>query len=280
MKTTKFSIYLAKVNESPYVAGFAEVVELLQFSISDLGYECDVVTELPADDRQLIVLAGHLLEQDVADQIPSSAIIYQFEQLPAFFTPAYEGLLRRCKVWDYAERNLDYLESINIKHGVFVPLGFHPDLERISLAEKDTDLLFYGSMSPSRKSVIDEIERRGMGVKKLWGVYHTDRDAYLAKTKAVLNLHSFKAEIHEIARTFYCLNNKIPVVSECNATTYMYPWLRYSMVLPLYQQIPSACEKFLADPKWQEDVGLAGYSALKSKAMIDTLAPLLLETYQ
>lgn len=262
------------------MAGFAEVIELLHFSLSDLGYQCDVLTELPGDDYQLIIIAGQLLDEQTANLIPDSAIIYQFEQLPAFLTPIYEALLRRCKVWDYAERNLDHLESIGIKHGTFVPLGFHPDLERISMKEKDTNLLFYGSMSPSRKSVIDEINRRGLGVKCLWNVYHTDRDEHLARTRAVLNLHSFKAEIHEIARTFYCLNNKIPVVSECNATTYIYPWLRYSMVLPLYQQIPSACEKFLADEKWQEDVGLAGYSALKSKSMIDTLAPLLLETYR
>ena len=280
MKTTKFGIYLAKADTNPYVLGFAEIIELLQFSISDLGYQCDILAELPEDNTQLIVLAGQLLDQETADKLPDSAIIYQFEQLPAFLTPTYEGLLRRCRVWDYAERNIDHLESIGIKNVAFVPLGYHPDLERIPMAEKEYNILFYGSLSPSRESVINELNRRQLGVKHLWQIYHTERDAYVAKSKVVLNLHSFKAEIHEIARTFYLMNNKVPIVAECNSTTYIYPWLRYAMVLPQYHQIPSACEKFLADEKWQKDVGLAGYSALKSKPMIGTLAPLLLETYR
>lgn len=269
MKTT-YSIYLAGTGRNPYVAGFAEIIELLHFSLSDMGYEVEIAHELPTRGRA-IVLAGHLLTAEEAVLLPDDSIVYQFEQLPAFMSGTYERLLRRCEVWDYAERNLKYLASIGI-HGKFVPLGYHPDLERIPVADKDISILFYGAVTPPRASVLDEMKRRDLDVRCVNGIYHIERDQYVARANIILNMHQWKAQVHEVARTFYLLHNKVCVLSECNKLTYIYPWLTRAMVLSPYNDLPSKAQKLVADPAWQKDVALAGYEALKSKPMMDILA--------
>jgi hypothetical protein len=269
MKTT-YSIYLAGVDRNKFVAGFAEIVELLHFSIADLGYTVHIAQSLPTSGRP-IILAGHLLTEEEAALISDDAIIYQFEQLPAFMSATYEKLLRRCVVWDYAERNLDYLESIGIK-GTFVPLGYHPDLERIPVADKDIPILFYGALTAPRASVVEEMKRRGLDVHCVAGVYHIERDNYVARSNIVLNMHQWKAQVHEIARTFYLLTNKVCVLSECNKLTYIYPWLTQAMVLSKYNDLPSMAQRLSKDPEWQKDVALRGYEILKSKPMMDILA--------
>ena len=87
------------------------------------------------------------------------------------------------------------------------------------MKKKNIDVLFYGLLNERRKLIINNLLKKNIKVKHLFGVYGEDRDEWIAKSKLVLNLHMYESKIFEIIRVFYLLTNGIPVVSEIDNNT-------------------------------------------------------------
>ena len=98
---------------------------------------------------------------------------------------------------------------------IHVPIGYVPALTRIVAVPEDIDVLFYGAMTDRRRAILDKLRAKGFRVESLFGVYGAGRDAWIARSKIVINIHySEQAKIFEIVRISYLLANRRAVVSE------------------------------------------------------------------
>src|SRR5665213_244693 len=191
-----------------HTRAFDAVAMTLQKSITDLGFECgiDHRAEKYVKRWEGIILGAHLLQGDV-----SGCIIYNLEQITpesSLVSEHYLSLLRKNKVWDYSKRNIVELKKLGVD-AVHMPIGYHPCLERIGVAEENVDCLFYGSVNDRRKEVLDSVEAR-----VVFGVYGVALDREIASAKVVLNCHFYETQLFEIVRCSYLLANKKFILSE------------------------------------------------------------------
>jgi hypothetical protein len=89
------------------------------------------------------------------------------------------------------------------------------ELSRVGLEnDKTCDLLFYGSINERRKIILEALEKSGLKIKTIFGIYAKARDQHFSECKAILNLHFYDSQIFQQIRTFYPLINNLPVISE------------------------------------------------------------------
>ncbi len=75
-------------------------------------------------------------------------------------------------------------------------------------------MLFYGSLTDRRIVALDTLERHGLAVQTLFGAYGPERDAWIARSRLVLNLHQVASAPFEAVRVAYLLANRCAVVAE------------------------------------------------------------------
>lgn len=145
---------------------------------------------------------------------PPNTVIFNTEQIPeksVWINTEYKQCLDRHFVWDYSNANLALLHDRTQRVDFF-----HVDrLSRITLSgQREFDLVFYGSMNPRRKAILEKLVSRGLKIQTIFGLYGAERDFHLGKARAVLNLHFYDAQIFQQIRAFYALSNSLPVISE------------------------------------------------------------------
>ncbi len=133
-------------------------------------------------------------------------------------------------MWDYNQRNIDRLKSDFVVDNalLWLRIGYLPCMQRIVRAAiPDVDVLFYGKQSARRRHILDAMRLSGLEIVSLENVYGAERDAWIARSKIVLNLHYYDfSGVAEIVRLSYLLSNEKAVVSECGEDTDMDPLLR------------------------------------------------------
>src|SRR5262249_19248566 len=153
--------------------------------------------------------------------IAKDAILYNLEQIdPAspWFQPGLIELFKRYAMWDYSPKNAEALDALGVKVAHIVPIGYVPELTRITpAAEPDIDVLFFGSINPRRKAILEQMVARRLRVRAVFGVYGPARDALIARARLVLNVHFYEAKVLEMVRLSYLLANRCAVLSECSA---------------------------------------------------------------
>lgn len=205
------SIYIVTPERYQHSETFRELAEAFREGCAELGEVVPITTVLNSD--RPLVLGAHLLPE-----LPANAIIYNTEQVGSHWLEdrKYIDILKVREVWDYSAENTQRLKElgINAKH---CDVGYEPCLTRIpQLPEEklDIDVLFYGSPTPRRMAIIEEIIKAGVKVQMLFGVYGVERDYYISRSKIVLNLHAWEYSPHEIVRASYLWANKKCVVDE------------------------------------------------------------------
>ena len=108
----------------------------------------------------------------------------------------YYRLLKNFHVWDYSAANAAQL-SVTLGRPVRYARLFYVDrLSRIpDRAEKDIDVLFYGSFNSRRSAVLDGLRARGPRVEAVYHVFGADLDALIARAKVVINIHYYDTDI-------------------------------------------------------------------------------------
>ena len=149
-----------------------------------------------------IVLGAHLPGYDPQP----GDIIYNTEHpRSGWWGQEYRDLMRTHETWDYSPNG----------YGVHVPIGYVPQLTRIEKADpQDIDVLFYGSMNQRRAKVIKELRRSGLYVAAPFGIYGAARDALIARSKVVLNMHYYEPGEFESVRVSYLWANYKATVIE------------------------------------------------------------------
>jgi hypothetical protein len=245
---------------------FLEVAWLLAASISELGFECDAKLNEPDKERVNILLGGHLLTS-TGSLKGIRYIPYQLEQLSSNEGAWNDNLnlllSQATEVWDYSVENIAFLatKGISAKH---VPVGYHRVLERIpDIQPKEADVLFYGSLGGRRKPLLDKLAASGsLKVKAIFGVYGQERDAWISRSKIVLNIHYYDVKIFEAVRISYLINNRIFVLSEESAIN---PYPGVTIPMAPYDGIEDAIRMYLADDHLRDKIRQENYESFKEK---------------
>jgi hypothetical protein len=259
---------VAIVSPPGYLHGeaFREVAEALHYALLALGHD-SLLTDRLDYDRQTIVLGSNLLAHYGLEP-PDNAILYNFEQVyegSPWLTPALLAAFRRRRVWDYSQANIERLAAWDVPRLNHVPVGYVPELTRIAAVPEDIDVLFYGSRSPRRSAVLDALRARGFRVESLFGVYGAGRDAVIARSKIVLNMHLYEAEVFEIVRVSYLLANGRAVVSERGSNPAEDADLASGIAFAAYDELVDRCVELLGDDHTRRALGRRGFQAFSAR---------------
>ncbi len=254
---------------------FDEVSRLLRLSFASLGRPIPCTANVLAPDRVNILLGYHLIE-DPTPLLGTPYIIYQLEQLSdreGWFDDRLLSLLRGAQeIWDYSPENIAFLQArgLDARH---LPLHHHEGLCTIPRATEDIDVLFYGSMNPRRKAVLAQLADLRTAV--LCNVFGEERDRVIARSRIVLNIHFYEAQVMEQARVSYLLNNGRFVLSETSKNN------PYAGMLPAisYPELADACRHYLAHPAEREHAARDAHDAFRARPMVEALQKVLGPTF-
>jgi hypothetical protein len=248
---------------------FNEIAEALHHGLVGLGHDSVLTNRLDLDERRTIVLGGNLLVQ-YALEPPKNPIFYNLEQLgndlPWMTMPEFVDLFRRYPTWDYSQANIEYLAGLGLPRPTYVPVGYVPELTRVAPVPEDIDVLFYGALNGRRYAVLRELHDRGLQVKWLSYVYGASRDAWIARSKIVLNIHYWEAKIFEITRVSYLLANRRAVVSERSADPALERDLQSGIAFADYDELVDRCVELLGDERARRELADRGYQAFSARS--------------
>jgi hypothetical protein len=258
---------------------FREVAETVMHGLRALGAQAELAENQFDPGYTHIVFGSNLLDPGDFSFIPKGSVLYNLEQVDPdseWITADFLTLLKTHRMWDYSPRNVRNLEGHGIDRVALVPIGYAPELSRIAPApSEDIDVLFYGSMSPRREAVLRRISAAGLRVMAVSSLYGRQRDALIARSKLVLNLHYYATRIFETVRVSYLLANARPVVGECDEETEIDDELRAVVRAVRYNDIVDACLGLVADSAGRRALGERGLAYMRRHAEIEILRPLI-----
>jgi hypothetical protein len=241
----KYNICLIQPGNYIHTLAFSELGELIFFSLKELGIEATMGFNRVDQNFKNIIIGCHLLNPNLIDQIPKNTIILNTEQIYSDATSWNKNIFfwaERFEVWDYSEKNIQKFNEMNLKNIKILKIGFQKELIRLNHNKnKDIDILFYGSLNQRRKEILDELETHGLKIKVLFGVYGKERDAWIERSKIVLNHHFYNSHIFEIVRVFYLLTNSVAVVGEVNETTSIDAIYKNAILARRYDELVTGC---------------------------------------
>jgi len=270
-----FAVAVVSPPSNPTVGGaFREVAEALHYALLALGHDSVLTNRLDLDERRTIVFgANHLIHYGL--EVPKKPIFYNLEQLgddsPWMAMPEFIDLFRRYPTWDYSQANIEYLAALGLPRPTHVPIGYVPELTRIAPAPEDIDVLFYGAPYERRYAVLRDLHDKGLRVKWLSGVYGASRDAWIARSKIVLNIHYWEAKIFEIARVSYLLANRRAVVSERGADPTLENELASGVAFADYDELVDRCVQLVGDERARRELAERGYQAFSARDQVAIL---------
>jgi len=242
---------------------FTEVAFLLKNSITDCGFSCDIAINDMSRDRINILLGYHLIQ--FGNYLSNIKYIpYQLEQLSSQefnISDNIKSILANAyDVWDYSLENIKYLEKIGIK-AKYLPIGYSPYLEMIPKKQlRDIDVLFFGSVVDRREKILKRLKEMGLKVHSVFGIYGKERDEFISRSKAVINIHFYSSKIFEAVRISYLLNNACFVISE-ESEAYCYP--KVNLTFSSYESLAQKCCDLLKSEKKINEIANKNYLEFK-----------------
>jgi hypothetical protein len=251
---------------------FLEVALLIKSALNSLGFDCDMAVNEVNPQRINILLGYHFLTLTPALQ-QMRYIPYQLEQLGdeqgTFSEKKHQLLSHACAVWDYSEDNIAFLAARGIG-ARYLPLGYHPALERITpVAKPDIDVLFYGSLGGRRAPLVEALQAdAGLAAEMVFGSYAQERDELIGRARIVLNVHFYPTRIYESVRLSYLFNNRCFVLSEHSCLN---PYPEVELVEVEYEQLQEQCHYFKAHPQLCAERAALTYEQFKSHYPMERL---------
>lgn len=265
----KYAVILVCPENYIHSLGLLEIAETINYGLINMGIDSILTDNFITTGRKQIIIGGHLIHMIPNANIDSNAIIYNFEQIDPdslWLNDNYIKLLQSHPVWDYSQRNIELLQKFNVINSTYVPLGYVSQLNRIVIEEhQDIDILFYGSLNPRREHILNQLKNYGLNVKILFGVYGSERDQLISKSKIVLNIHFYEAKIFEIARISYLLSNGVCIISESGLSPEEDDFKKVgALLLCEYDLIVQNCLEILNNPNRLNEIRRKGLDYMKT----------------
>lgn len=258
METQSVLVSTIRPDGYHHVRAFDEVTEVVATGLSRLGFNVQRVDNSVSTDIPTIMFGGHLLGEDSLIQLPANTILYNLEQVDSqapWIASPYARSMRTHEVWDFSETNVRRLHVLEFaKKLLWAPIGYVPELSRIPQAEEDIDILFYGSLNERRMRILDALRATGLNVVYKFDCYGTERDALIARSKVLLNIHFYESGIFEWIRVLYPLANKKPVVSEESLLTSFDKGIDGVVRFAPLTELVDVCREMVAHPSSRDAV--------------------------
>jgi tetratricopeptide (TPR) repeat protein len=235
----RFSICLIEPEGYKFSHFLYDLCKYFCFTIEANGHECCMVKNRFYSDRINVILGAHnLTDPAIVEQLKRAGkyVIVQSEVLreggivgwpdQKSFTTVYLPILRQaCAVWDGIESNQIQLQKLGIAAERVPRFGYLPAMEEIvHKKNKDIDFLYYGSLTPHRKKLIDELKALGGNVVSIFDEAAIFRNDYIARTRIHLAPNQAPGISIISPRILYLLNNRsIVVVERCQNQDWIEP---------------------------------------------------------
>ena len=233
--------------------GYREIVETLQWGLSQLGYDVTATTSSLANDRTNIIIGGQMLPPADLERLPPDTIFYHLEQIarvsPDKLRESARIMAAKFHIWDYSQANLDVWRQIKPLHEpILVPIAWAAPLRRIPKQDEDIDILFYGIPTTTRFAIFVSLCNTMAKCVYACGLYGPTRDSLIARSKIILNANAYeRSRIFEVARVSYLLTNEKAVVSDIYPESEIEPDLRDALAFAPPDKIADECVRLLKD---------------------------------
>lgn len=217
-------VHLSIVQPAGYVhsLGLLDPARYLRHQLRRVGAQVTMAKNRLRHDAVNFVFGAHL-GFDASLRQRYSCIFVNLEQIGdggAAVSPAYLELLRSSAVIDYDPDNVAAYAGDPADVPI-APIWHAPYLQPqalLPLDERPIDLLFFGSMNPRRRAMLERIEACGRTVVTFDSpLYGPERDEFIKQARAVVNLHYYPSARFEQVRVSHCLSLGTPVVCERGA---------------------------------------------------------------
>jgi hypothetical protein len=264
-----FAVTMVSPPNYPHTEATREVAESIYYGLVALGHDTILTARTDCPGRRHIVLCPHLLPH-VHTPLAAGSILYNLEQIAPGAAGLHPRLLefyRHHPLWDYSQRNIEELARLGVHPVRHLPIGYVPQLSRISRDEEDIDVLFYGSLNDRRQAILQALRSRGVKAEAAFGVYGSQRDTLIARAKIVLNLHYYESKVFEVVRVSYLLANGRFVVSERGCVPAEEAEFAQGVVFADYGDLVNACVAYLGRPDERQRIAQAGFELMARRDM-------------
>jgi hypothetical protein len=251
----------------PHNACFDDIARALNGALRDIGRH---------GSGRWILLGANDAKAEGAEH-PVDDIFFNAEQIAVAEDPLklISSANRARVIWDYSKANIARWRQLGFERVVHCPIGYHPSMDAFNILDpvKDIDVLFYGWMNDRRRQILDKIKVAGLRVLTVHGVYGAERDALIARSKVVLNLHFFDKSIFEIFRCSHLFANRACVVTEDGGVDEELEQLaRRSATRVDRDQIVEVCQRLVAEIGISvRDIGIIGCEIFKKTSLVDSV---------
>jgi hypothetical protein len=188
-------------------------------------------------------------------------------------------------IWGYAERDAPSVTALGVPFA-YVPFGYAPYYEDVFRAnvggtdvEEDVDVLFFGTMTPRRQTVIDRLRSRGVNVLAVTRdnpLHGAALDRAIARAKIVLGIHSHEdpaTHIADFARLDHLLSNRRFVLHEDLFPVGSDQAFERVVTTSPYDQLAERCVHHLAHPEERRRIAEACHAWFKRERALDDFIP-------
>jgi hypothetical protein len=261
----------------PFV--FTEVALCLRDQLVAAGYEAEhLVNEVDPDGLSIVFVPTHGWRDAISHLDPARAVLFNMEQLGSDSPWSDAGYARELACWtvaDYHTANVSWLLRTNGPaqrvHEIPVVPGASVVFARDADEPPSVDVLFYGTPSPRREKVLDQLRAAGLGVEVVNGAYAWELAPALQRARLVLHVHYYETRLFPVARMLQPVASGLPVVCETSLCPALNDWSGSGIVFADYDRLAEACIALLAQPARQLE---AVRRNLRQARRIDTATPL------
>ncbi len=225
----RFNVTLIDPPRHPFAHFLYDVSRYIVHSIESLGHDCTLERNRCVKDATNILIGTHHVARAVEmEEILGPAknwVVMQTEILRGgrvnetedprwndVVVPLYRGARA---VWDSLPENVDELRRQDIRADI-LRFGYHPAMnEIVPKRTRDIDFLFYGSVTPRRKVILDKLAALGYDLRVEFDTPHIYRNDLIARAEVVLTIRQSEAMTHlPQGRILYLANNSVLVGGE------------------------------------------------------------------
>jgi hypothetical protein len=233
----KYNVTLIDPSSYKFAYMLTDICRTLAAGIRELGHECDLTVNNIELTAVNIIVGTHLLAKPAIESLVNSGaryIVLHTEWLypgnpphqirSTFqgddFEPVNRQLFERAEaVWDGLDNNLDLLARWDIPREKLKSfwIGYTDALVDVIHRDescKDIDVLFFGTVTPYRAPILEQLSR-SLRLVIVGDAPRDFRNDYIARAKINLCVHSSpELNYYSFTRAGYLLNNRAFVLSE------------------------------------------------------------------
>ena len=224
----KINTVVIEPRGSQYTHFLYDPIRLIQLGLDSLGHDCTLSKNHFDTSRLNLVIGGHQITDPAAvNSIVGSGVPYVMLQSEVIrggqVNSSGEEHWRRCylpllrgarRVWDWSPETVGELEKLGIR-GDYCELGYHPGMQEIHHKQvKNIDVLWYGSVTPYRQAILEQVAARGVPMHLMFDDVSFYRNDLIARAKIILTLQQYAGNHVPYGRILYAVTNRCLVAGE------------------------------------------------------------------